>query len=137
MVGAGLRQRMIVVRAVSIDAFVTGGIALGLDDGAEYEEHSLEMSPGDAIVLYTDGVLEASDERRELFGEARLKATLAEAHGETSYAICARLLAAVESSCAARRPRTTPRSWRLPATAESLSLITVRRIVTGPDGAGE
>ena len=90
---------MIVVRSSSVDEVVTGGIALGLDDSAEYEEHSLKMSPGDAIVLYTDGVLEASDEQRELFGEARLKATLEDAHGETSNAICTRLLGAIESFC--------------------------------------
>ena len=48
---------MVVAKAGSIELLVTGGMALGLDDNAEFEEHSLHMSGGDAVVLYTDGVV--------------------------------------------------------------------------------
>ena len=52
------------------------GLALGIDGGQEYEEARVRLDPGDAIVLFTDGLLEA---RRagELYGEQRLDAALA------------------------------------------------------------
>ena len=51
------------------------GLALGIDDGQEYEESVDSLVPGAAVVLYTDGVIEA---RRagELYGSERLDALL-------------------------------------------------------------
>ena len=37
-----------------------------------YEEHTFELHPGDSIFVYTDGVVEASNENEELFGTKRL-----------------------------------------------------------------
>ena len=51
---------------------LTGGIALGLVPDFEYEEHSLRLMPGDALILYTDGVTEAMNEDQEEFGVPRL-----------------------------------------------------------------
>ena len=50
----------------------TGGIALGLVPGLEYQEGKVTLSSGDAIVLYTDGVTEAMNHRDEEFGNDRL-----------------------------------------------------------------
>jgi serine phosphatase RsbU (regulator of sigma subunit) len=44
---------------------------LGVDDDFEVIETSLE--PGDALLVYTDGVIEARDADGEEFGEARLR----------------------------------------------------------------
>ncbi len=52
------------------------GLALGIDGDQEYEEARLRLDPGDAAVLYTDGLLEARREG-ELYGEERLDAALA------------------------------------------------------------
>ena len=38
---------------------LTNGIALGILPDFEYQQHSVHLSPGDTIVLYTDGVTEA------------------------------------------------------------------------------
>jgi len=48
------------------------GMPLGLDPREQYHPFSLELSPGDEIVLYTDGVTEALNRTNELFGSARL-----------------------------------------------------------------
>ena len=41
-------------------------------DGIPYEEHSIKLKKGDSLLVYTDGVTEATDTRQQLFGEPRL-----------------------------------------------------------------
>ena len=41
-------------------------------EGTAYNENTIQLSKGDVIYLYTDGVSEASDKNNELFGEERL-----------------------------------------------------------------
>ena len=56
----------------------TNGIALGILSDVEYEQNSVTLSPGDALVLYTDGVTEAVNTRNEEFEMERLRAVLSE-----------------------------------------------------------
>lgn len=53
------------------------GLVLGAMDVVKYREGSFACSPGDGLLLYTDGVSEAADAADELFGEDRLLDTLA------------------------------------------------------------
>ena len=50
----------------------TRGIAMGVLEEAEMEEGEVELSEGDVVVLYTDGVTEATDAAGEQFGVERL-----------------------------------------------------------------
>ena len=50
--------------------------ALGLMEDADFEQETLELSAGDMIYLYTDGVTEALNTREELYGEERLEKCL-------------------------------------------------------------
>ncbi len=50
----------------------TGGPALGLGLGGGFEPGVVMIEPGDMLALYTDGVVEPSDERQEEFGLSRL-----------------------------------------------------------------
>ena len=52
------------------------GVVLGLFEGETYEQQTIRMRPGDTLFLYTDGVSEAVNEKKEFFGEARLEACL-------------------------------------------------------------
>jgi serine phosphatase RsbU (regulator of sigma subunit) len=61
---------------VELDA---DGMAVGMIDGAEYEETEVVLEPGSVVLLYTDGVTEARNAAGEQFGEARLKELLADA----------------------------------------------------------
>jgi sigma-B regulation protein RsbU (phosphoserine phosphatase) len=54
----------------------TGGMALAVLGGQSYAEATLRLGPGDAVVLFTDGVTEAFDPAGEAFGEARLAGLL-------------------------------------------------------------
>jgi sigma-B regulation protein RsbU (phosphoserine phosphatase) len=49
----------------------TGGV-LGVHEGFAYEEKAVKFSPGDLLVLYTDGVTEAENGRGDMFGTDRL-----------------------------------------------------------------
>ena len=54
------------------------GLVLGAMDVVKYREGGFTCSPGDGLLLYTDGVSEAADAADELFGEDRLLQTLAD-----------------------------------------------------------
>jgi phosphoserine phosphatase RsbU/P len=65
-----------------------GGPIIGLGVGLGYEEGSVRLSPGDRVVLYTDGVVEFMDPAREVFGDARLEALLRERRAEPLDRLC-------------------------------------------------
>ena len=47
---------------------LTGGVALGVIGGLPYEEKTVHLEKGETIVLYTDGVTEATNVNSELMG---------------------------------------------------------------------
>jgi sigma-B regulation protein RsbU (phosphoserine phosphatase) len=47
-------------------------IALGLIDGMAFPEASVQLAPGDYVIVYTDGVTEAFSGSGEEFTDARL-----------------------------------------------------------------
>ncbi len=57
------------------------GMPLGLMPGMSYEEKETTLEPGEAALLYSDGLVEAHDPQGEMFGFPRLRALIAE-HGE-------------------------------------------------------
>ena len=59
------------------------GIMLGFDDSIILGQQSAQFSPGDFVVLYTDGVTEAFNHDDEQFGEERLRAVLLEKQAST------------------------------------------------------
>jgi anti-sigma regulatory factor (Ser/Thr protein kinase) len=50
------------------------GMPLGLMPGTRYEEHEITLAPGDSVLFYSDGLVEAHNAARELFGFPRLQA---------------------------------------------------------------
>jgi sigma-B regulation protein RsbU (phosphoserine phosphatase) len=48
-----------------------GGLPLGIQLGTRYETSSVELQPGDVLILYTDGVVEAFNESGAEFGNDR------------------------------------------------------------------
>jgi len=52
------------------------GIALGIMPDIELEEQEISLDKGDILVLYTDGVTEAIDDKEEQFGQDRLHAAV-------------------------------------------------------------
>lgn len=54
----------------------TGDTILGAFNDAEYHEFSVQLQSRDILVLYTDGITEATDNKKEQFGEFRLISVL-------------------------------------------------------------
>ncbi len=50
----------------------TDGMLVGVLEDVFYEERTMELRPGDVLILYTDGVTEARNQGEEQFGEERL-----------------------------------------------------------------
>lgn len=48
------------------------GVSLGIVTDVEYEKTELWLGSGDSLLLFSDGVIEAENEARELFGDDRL-----------------------------------------------------------------
>jgi serine phosphatase RsbU (regulator of sigma subunit)/ketosteroid isomerase-like protein len=57
------------------------GMPLGLMPGMSYEQKEIVLGAGEAALFYSDGLVEAHDQRGEMFGFPRLRALVAE-HGE-------------------------------------------------------
>ena len=52
------------------------GLPLGVVAGEIYEEEQIDMQPGDIMLFLTDGIVEAMNAGRELYGFSRLEAVL-------------------------------------------------------------
>lgn len=50
--------------------------ALATVEDLQFKEHRFKLEPGDSLFVYTDGVTEASDSNKKLFGEDRLLVAL-------------------------------------------------------------
>jgi serine phosphatase RsbU (regulator of sigma subunit) len=77
---AGHPEPRLVLPDGSVEGVVVGGMALGIEPKQTFEEVEILLPRGAAIVLYTDGVIEARRDR-ELYGVERLDAVLARCTG--------------------------------------------------------
>ena len=67
-----------------VEVIGTGGLPVGLIDGAEYEDFEVTMGPGDRLMIHSDGVVECTDPGGALLddnGLARLLADLRQTRG--------------------------------------------------------
>ena len=56
------------------------GMPLGLFEDPEYDELSFEAKPGDMFVFFSDGILDATNAKGELFGRTRAEKIIAECY---------------------------------------------------------
>ena len=69
---AGHNPPLIVHAAGTVEQLASGGLPLGIKRNAEYREGRTQMQLGDVLVIYSDGVTEASSPSGEEFGVTRL-----------------------------------------------------------------
>ena len=71
------------------------GLPLGLFDEAEYDEFKFRMKPGEMFVFFSDGILDASNRKGELFGRTRAEKIIAECTDKTADCVVDSLFKAV------------------------------------------
>lgn len=79
-----------------------GGLSLGVLPGERFDEHSLTLEPGDMLLAYSDGLLEAEAPDGERFGEGRLVSLLQEHHGLEAQSLLDRVTAELKAFCGHR-----------------------------------
>ena len=59
-----------------IERLDVGGLPYGIIPEAKYQSASVALAPGDWLIIFTDGLVEAENARQEEYGEARLLAAI-------------------------------------------------------------
>jgi serine phosphatase RsbU (regulator of sigma subunit) len=77
-----------------------GGLPLGVFETSRYSESVVEFRPGDVLVMYTDGVVEARDVRDEEFGMKRLEEVVRASSGRRAHEIVRAITEAVDEHSA-------------------------------------
>jgi sigma-B regulation protein RsbU (phosphoserine phosphatase) len=75
----------------------TDGLALGLIPDYEYQQRTVTVAPGEALVLYTDGVTEAMNADEEEFGVERLQDIFKQSNPHEAHAITRLIFDAVDT----------------------------------------
>ncbi len=70
----------------------TEGLVIGVDRNSKYSMNKILFSPGDVLVMYTDGISEAFNAEEELYGEERLMAVVEKFRDLTSEKIIENIL---------------------------------------------
>lgn len=76
-----------------------GGPVLGVLPQAPFAEGGVQLNPGDALILYTDGISEAMNSADEEYGEERLYEVVRANREESAAALVDRVFAAVKDFC--------------------------------------
>ncbi len=71
------------------------GLPLGVVEGYEYDSCQVTLEPGDSLVLFTDGVTDATDVRNIMFGLKGIHSSLLQAGSATAKSLVERLVKAV------------------------------------------
>ena len=101
-VNAGHNAPFVVRSDGSHERLGEGGSVLGVFASRDYEMGSAQLSPGDRVVLFTDGVTEACSPEGEEFGEARLLHLLEGHRALSADGLQAKILAVVAAFCGGR-----------------------------------
>ena len=86
-------------------ALTTYGMAIGWMDDMEFDEHLVQLEPGDRLYLYSDGIPEAMDERANQFGEQQMLEMIELGKSQPLDASVALLSTAVERWCIKEGPK--------------------------------
>jgi serine phosphatase RsbU (regulator of sigma subunit) len=104
--GAGTIAPMLRRGSGEISWLETAGFPLGPFIGTGYHEAQTELAPGDLLLLLSDGIVEAMNQDREMFGFDRLaRAIAAGAPGMDAHSVLTSVAEAVRRHCGTTPPQ--------------------------------
>lgn len=96
------------------------GTIAGVQPGLTFPSATVQLGPGDTLVLYSDGVTESFDPQGRAFGEDRLLEALAGLTAASARAVVERLQDAVHAFAAGAEP------------SDDIAILAVRRLGAAP-----
>lgn len=94
----------LVVSAAGVETLKSTDLVVGLFPQAQYRNQTLQLEPGDSLVLFTDGVTEAENAKEEQLGLTPVADCVCKLHGVPA----ARILAAIDEHVHAHIGDTPP-----------------------------
>jgi len=122
-VNAGHTSPLLLRANGTVERLQSGGIALGMFDGSQFEAGRVRLEPEDLLAIYSDGITEAENPKGQPFDEQGLETVLVSERRNNVAATCAAVVSAVERHRADTR------------LADDLTLLLLRRS-TVPSAAG-
>jgi sigma-B regulation protein RsbU (phosphoserine phosphatase) len=115
----------LLIRSASgdVEELRTGGMAMGVLPDVDYAQESRRLGPGDVLILYTDGIPEATDGEGRMFGRTRLAEVAQACRNEPVGSLGDSIEAAVQQFVAG-----APQS-------DDLTLVVVKRQTPAPDAS--
>jgi len=80
----------------AIERLDVGGLPLGIKPDVKYESASVTLAPGDWLIIFTDGLVEAENAHQEEYGEARVLSTIGASVGLTPREMLSHMMAALD-----------------------------------------
>jgi serine phosphatase RsbU (regulator of sigma subunit) len=99
------------------------GLPLGVETDVPFTEKTLGISPGELLVLYSDGLTEAMNATNEIYGLQRLVQVVS-TQGTTAQSAVEAVVADVDSFCGPTPPR------------DDIFIVALQRVVEGPAASG-
>ena len=79
-----------------IERLDVGGLPFGIMPEAKYESATVTLAPGDWLIIFTDGLVEAENAHQDEYGEARLLSAIEAGKGTEPPEMLKRLMAEVD-----------------------------------------
>lgn len=120
---AGHNPPLIVHAGGTMEQLASGGLPLGIMPNADFREGNTKLHPGDVLVIYSDGVSEATNPAGEEFGPTRLYEVVARNLDASAGGIRDRIESALTKFC-----QGTP-------AADDITLVICKRLAESADVA--
>lgn len=115
----------LIVRPRSFEELTAGGLILGPNPAAQYTRGYVHLTPGDALILYTDGLVDRENRAGQPFGTTRLRKLARKLAGADARRTAEALLAAADA-----HGRETPQQ-------DDITIVVARRNGSGSSPKGD
>jgi len=95
-VNAGHNYPYLITRGGEVRRLEMGGVVLGVMESFPFAETAVALAPGDLLLLYSDGITEAINDKSDEFGEERMVRAVADYRHKPAEQLIRRLFAAVQ-----------------------------------------